>query len=146
MLIAVFTCGWRMENLSARLVEHNLWLTSLGRKGVQLQTKAREFNELDLYGVVLSDVILPSSIFRNCELQQADFAKANLASVTFENCNLSGATFVKANLDYAVFLNCKADGTVFFRTSLYSAEFVGTALDTANMEKAYTYKIKNRIM
>ena len=39
--------------------------------------------------------------FKDCSLQEVDFAEADLTSSTFENCNLNGATFEQSVLEKA---------------------------------------------
>jgi len=41
--------------------------------------------------------------FSNCDLQETDFAMAELVQAIFDNCNLAGASFEASNLEKADF-------------------------------------------
>ena len=106
------------------------------------------FDEASMIGICFRSVNLDESLFRNCQLAQAEFVccqntqnafhDANLFGASFLNCNLEKASLFRANASYAKFDGCTIDngdcaeayfrsaalrGNSFQRTRFYNATF-----------------------
>lgn len=107
---------------------------------------ARDFQGLDLRGIVGDRLVLDGlrasaaklrdASFRSSQLQRADFTDANLSNAHLEGANLRDAIFHRADLEGANFAgailcNCDFRGASLFGTSFASVHENGTLSDAA---------------
>lgn len=99
--------------------------------------------DADLSGLRLNDSLLDYAFFTKCNLQEADFHRANLQGATFSNSNLSRVNFYRADLTGCSFENVDLTGAIFTYAILENIYFHNVKLDThAILEHVYFHNVK----
>lgn len=131
------------KSLQDKIIDHKLWVDSLGRQGHRLV-----LGSCDLGGLLMPGVDWAAAELTNVDLADAVLTASNIAMIAFRDCNLtrtdlakvdgrgadfSGSTLVRANLaggDFGPMLSA------YRQQSRWSAKFLGTNLTTADLTGA----------
>lgn len=109
--------------LNTYVRQHELWLSSRGRKGVRADFSNKDLSGLRLHKANLkwakfNDTNLASTMFENVNLELAEFNKANLNLVDWRYCHITTASFIEA-----VFVNAK-----FYKVDFSYSNFTTSAM------------------
>lgn len=92
----------------------------------QIEITDGEFNDTDLEGAIVRNVL-----FVNCR-----FNRANLRHTTFENCEFRHCSFRRADLDFCKWRNCNLQGATLEWAAIKRGEFTKCDLRGADLENA----------
>src|SRR5262245_2681884 len=102
------------KTLLGKILQHQLWLRSNGRRGVQLRVDGDvQFVNIDFSGVDLSHSMLRDICFERCGLSGVRFRDADLERAVFRGCHIEGSDFAGAVLRFAELTS--NTGRAFFR-------------------------------
>ncbi len=93
----------------------------------------RDFAEQNFNSFNLSSTNIPRIIFRNCQLNNANFQGSNLQDANFTKADLASANFNKAYLKKCYFSKANLQSADLRYTNLKRADFEGANLYDANL-------------
>jgi len=151
------TDGIRSIEISVEIIANGNVSISAGKADRCNSTKTPiNWSGCDLYGRVLTNVVLRMAKLKNANLPGAtlenkDLSGADLTNANLKNANLDGAILVGADLSYSNMINAKVRGadlsnakityaklykTDFTKSNLSNVDFAGATLSYSNLSFA----------
>lgn len=104
----------KAEDLKARIISHELWISSEGANGKTETLDGEDLRPLQdfaagrrLTGLSMRNATALNLNFSDARLQAAKFDGADLRGANFSGCDLRGASFKNANLSHATFAKAR---------------------------------------
>lgn len=73
----------------------------------------RIFESVHFFRSVAQQSIFPGSIFRNCKIEQCDFARSDFEGVRFEKCEIVATDFEDCDIRSTLFAECRIEDSGF---------------------------------
>lgn len=90
-----------------------MWIETIGEKGEKLGVDEIDSRHINLSGYPLNQAYLTECALDGMNLEHKDMSSSMLCSSSFKNTNVVNADFYKADLSYTNFINVDAQGTRF---------------------------------
>lgn len=111
------------EELRLKFDEHQIWLRSRGKEGVQLDLKDRLLTQMTFNGCTFRGAILEGAVFSNCMIANVDFSYSKLAGACFIGADILFSDFSHTEACYSNFAYAKVNGSKFYRANLMNINF-----------------------
>lgn len=121
-----------MDKIIEKLNLHKIWVDTIGKEGTKLILDEDDLRSIDFSKYAFDQADIFECNLSNLILEDVDFHSSVLCSSSFKETNIINCDFYKANTDYCDFTNAVIQDTRFLKADFCEAKFNGAKITNCN--------------